>query len=214
VGTAAEPVKVAYRWGRPISIGKPYTASRESSTASGNPDAGGRELTNGVIIAPTDYVSAGGPVREATAFWDAGDPVTFVVDLEKTTPVAGVRISAHQPNAKYCHPAGVEVSVSDDGRAWRAAGTVRHDDIWNPPGDYEPWEHDDTPAYANLPAGGRLAYSFPLVFQKPLAARYVRFIFTPQKGVGMGISELGIFSQAEVRPWPADITLPDIASKR
>ncbi len=214
VGGACEPVKVAYRWGQPVSIGKPYTASRNSSTESGNPDTGGRELTNGIIIAPTDYVSAGGPVREATAFWDAGDPVTFVVDLEKTTPVGGVRISTHQPNAKYCHPAGVEVSVSDDGRAWRAAGTVRHDDLWNPPGDYEPWEHDDTPAYAGLPAGGRLAYPFPLVFQKPLAARYVRFICTPQKGAGMGLSELGIFSQAEVRPWPADITLPDIASKR
>jgi hypothetical protein len=214
VGPASEPVRVAYRWGRPVSIGKPYTASRNSSTESGNPDTGGRELTNGIIIAPTDYVSAGGPVREATAFWDAGDPVAFVVDLEKSTPVAGVRISTHQPNAKYCHPASVEVSVSDDGRAWRAAGAIRHDDIWNPPGDYEPWEHDDTPAYASLPAGGRLAYSFPLVFQKPLAARYVRFIFTPQKGAGMGISELGIFSQAEVRPWPADITLPAVASKR
>jgi len=59
-----------------------------------------------------------------------------------------------------------------------------------------------------LPAGGRLAYSFPLVFAPPLTGQYVRFIFTPLDGKGIGISELQVFEQIEVSPWPADIRLP------
>ncbi len=129
--------------------------------------------------------------------------------------------------------ASIEVAVSEDGRQWQSAGTIRHDDLWNPPGDYEPWEHDDRgsgphrpcfaggspsqtrrgafgvpdPAYAGLPAAGRWAYSFPLVFAHPLAGRHVRFVFAPLDGRGMGVSELQVFKQIEVSPWPADIRL-------
>jgi hypothetical protein len=159
------------------------------------------------VIAPTDYVRDK-TVQAATAFWDPGEPVTFVVDPENQARIAGVRVSTHQPNARFCHPAAVEVAVSEDGQRWQWAGTIRHDDLWNPPGDYEPWEHDDSPAYENLPAGGRLAYSFPLVFTKPLNGRYVQFICKPLDGKGMGISELQVFEQVEVSPWPANIQLP------
>jgi hypothetical protein len=215
VGPGWERTKVVYRWGRNLSLGKPYTASRSAGASSGNPDSDGRELTNGIIIAPTDYVRDK-TVQAATAFWPAaqrpfgpgGEPVTFVVDLGGEDRIAGVRVSTHQPHADFCHPASVEVAVSEDGRQWQLAGTIRHDDLWNPPGDYEPWEHDDSPVYAGLPACGRLAYSFPLVFPKPLRGRYVRFVCEPLEGKGMGISELQVFEQIEVTPWPADIRLP------
>ena len=133
--------------------------------------------------------------------------MTFVVDLESQTPIAGVRVTTHQPNARWCHPATIEIAVSEDGQQWQSAGTIRHDDLWNPPGDYAPWEQDESPAFENLPAGGRLAYSFPLVFAKPLTGRYVRFVCTPLDGKGMGISELQAFAQVDVSPWPADIRL-------
>jgi len=207
VGPGWERAKVTYHWGRNLAQGKPYTASRNSSTPSGNPDSDGCELTNGSIIAPTDYVRDK-TVQAATAFWDPGEPVTFVIDLEDQARMAGVRVSTHQPNASFCHPASIEVAVSEDGQRWQSGGMVRHDDLWNPPGDYEPWEHDDSPAYESLPAGGRLAYSFPLVFTQPLTGRYVRLLFTPLDGKGMGLSELQAFEQLEVSPWPADIHLP------
>lgn len=213
VGPGWERPKVVYRWGRNPAQGKPYTTSRSSSAPSGNPDGDGRELTNGIVIAPTDYVRDK-TVQAATAFWDAGEPGTFVVDLESQTPIAGVRVTTHQPNARWCHPATIEVAVSEDGRRCQSAGTIRHDDLWNPPGDYEPWEHDDSPAYEHLPACGRLAYSFPLVFAKPLAGRYVRFVCTPLDGKGMGISELQAFERVDVSPCSADIRLPDQAPKR
>jgi hypothetical protein len=201
VGPGFERAKVTYAWGENLAKGKPYTADRPSSTASKNPDSDGRELTNGVVIAPTDYATSG-VVQAATAFWDAGDPVTFVVDLGGLQPVAGVRFSTHQPNSRYCHPERVEVAVSADGKTWSRAGTTGHHDLWNPPGDYEPWEHDDDPGYRDLPAGGRLAYSYPLAFEEPLSGRYVRCTCTPLEGKGIGLSELEVFDRVRVRPWP------------
>jgi hypothetical protein len=202
VGPGWEHTKITYRWDKELAKGKPYTASRSSSSQSGNSDSDGRELTNGIIIAPTDYVQDKA-VQAATAFWDAGEPVTFVIDLGDPARIAGVRVSTHQPDAHFCHPASVEVAVSEDGRQWQAGGTIRHDDLWNPPADYEPWEHDDSPVYVSLPACGRLAYSFPLVFAKPLTGRYVRFTCTLLDGRGMGLSELQVFERIDVLPWPS-----------
>jgi hypothetical protein len=147
-------------------------------------------------------------VQPATAFWDAGEPVSFVVDLGASRQIAAVRVSTHQPNTRFCHPKNVEVSVSSNGRSWQPAGTIHHDDLWKPPGDYEPWEHDQDWRYAALPAGGRLAYGYPLPFARPADARYVRFTFTPLDGKGLGISELQVFDKITVSPWPAEIFLP------
>jgi hypothetical protein len=185
--------------------------SRPSSPESRNPDADGRELTNGIIIPPTDYVTSGNyapVVRDATAFWEGGDPLTVTVDLGRSQGIAAVRVSTHQPNEKYCHPRSVEVEVSEDGETWEPVGTIHHDDLWKPPADYEPWEHDDDPSYANLPASGRLAYSYPLIFEKPVAGRFVRFVFTPLEGRGPGISELQVFDAVTTTPWPGDVAWP------
>lgn len=201
VGPGSEHCAVTYAWGTNLAKDKSYTASRPSSTTSKNPDTDGHELTNGVIIAPTDLASSD-TVQAATAFWSADDPVVLVVDLGVPQTVAGVRVSSHQPNADYCHPQRVEVAVSADGEAWHGAGTIRHDDLWKPPGDYEPWEHDDDPRYDHLRAGGRLAYSYPLVFDAPLLGRYVRVTCTALEGKGMGLSELQVFDRVNVTAWP------------
>lgn len=210
VGPADERHPLVYRWGKNLALWATYTASRPSSVDSKNPDADGRELTNGKIIAPTDYVMDQS-VQAATAFWDAGASVAFVVDLGSTQPVAGVRVSTHQPNAQFCHPKTVVVDLSADGKNWEQAGTIQHDDLWNPPGDYEPWEYDQGWKYSNLPAGGRLAYSFPLIFKEKAYARYVRFTCTPLDKKGFGLSELQVFDNVDVKPWPAEIWLPYVA---
>ncbi|MGA2257850.1 MAG: hypothetical protein ABSG53_24570, partial [Thermoguttaceae bacterium] len=209
VGLGDGAPKIAYQWGKELAQGKSYTASRPSSRASGNPDSDGRELTNGIIIAPTDFMTAK-TVQPATAFWDAGDPVTFVVDLGDLQTVGGLRGWTHQPNGHFCHPQSIEVAMSVDGRTWQPAGTIRHDDLWKPPGDFEAWEHDDDPRYAALPAGGRLAYGYPLVLEKPTATRYVRLVCTPLEGKGMGLSEFQVFEAARVVPWPGEAALPAI----
>jgi hypothetical protein len=201
VGDSFEPESRIFSWGKNIALGRAYTSSRASSKTSNNPDTDGAELTNGKIIAPTDYVSSE-IVQAATAFWEPGEPVTFVVDLGRAQIIGAVRISTHQPNSRYCHPRQIDVVVSDDGEKWQPAGAIEHDDLWRPPGDYEPWEHDDNPKYNDLPAGGRLAYSYPLAFERPLTGRYVRIICTPLEGCGIGISEIEVFDKVEVSPAP------------
>jgi hypothetical protein len=201
VGTAYEYTKQSFRWGTNVAHAKPYTASRPSSGASGNADSDGRELTDGVVIAPTDYATSDS-VQAASAFWDGENPVTFVVDLGHPQTVAGIRLSSHQPNAEYCHPERAEVAVSADGKSWQMAGTIQHNDLWKPPGDYEPWEHDDDPSYDDLPARGRLAYTYPLAFEQVIAGRYVRFTCTPLPGRGIGLSELEVFDRAQPSSWP------------
>ena len=64
------------------------------------------------------------------------------------------------------------------------------------------------PSYASLPAGGRLAYSFPLAFGEAAEARFVRFAFVPLEGRGLGISELQVFEGVDVASWPQEIHLP------
>jgi hypothetical protein len=201
VGPAWEYQKQVYRWGKNVAQGRPYTASRPASDEARNGDTGGRELTNGAIIAPTDDV-ASEAVQAATAFWHSGEPVTFVLDLGRRQRLAGACVSSHQPNAEYCHPERVDVAVSDDGENWLAAGTIHHHDLWKPPADYEPWEHDDDPSYEGLPAAGRLAYSYPLVLREAIRGRYVRFTCTPLPNRGLGLSELEVFDQVDVMEWP------------
>lgn len=202
VGAAFEPNVLTYVWGNNVAGGKPYTSSRPSDRQSRNPDNDGRELTNGAVIAPTDIVGSN-EVQPATAFWSKADPVDFVVDLEHVESIEGVRVSTQQPNDRFGHPARVDIAVSTDGKEWRPAGTIQHSDLWNPPGDYEPWEHDDDPKYSSLPAGGRLAYSFPLAFAAPLEARYVRYSFVPQEDMGVGISELQVYDRMQTHSAPS-----------
>jgi hypothetical protein len=206
VGPGSEYPKVTYRWGDLLSSAKSYTVSRPSSSSSGNPDTQDAELSNGILIAPTDHTTSGA-VQPATAFWDPGEPLLLVVDLAATQSIGGFRITTHQPNVRFCHPQQVEVAVSTEGQTWQPMGVIRHDDLWKPPGDYEPWEHDDDPSYAHLPAGGRLVYSYPLAVPKPVPGRYVRFLCTPQPGKGMGLSELQVYDQVKVTAWPQDIKL-------
>ena len=210
VGSVAEYPKVAYHWKKCLSAGRSYTTSRPSSAALGNGDTDGCELTNGVVVAPTDHVRTK-QVQAATAFWDEGEPVAIVIDLGQVQPVAGARIATHQPNAQYGHPQSVDVAISTDGRSWTPVGSIEHDDLFKPPGDYEAWEHDDNPRFADLPATGRLAYLYPLVLERTSSARYVRFVCTPQTGRGMGLSELQVFDHVDVTPWPAEIKLPSYA---
>jgi len=197
IGPKAEPETLVYSWGANLARSRAYTASRPSSRTSHNPDSGG-ELTNGTIIAATEYITSD-KVQAATAMWSPGEPLTLTVDLGGVRTIGGVRISTHQPNRQYCHPRHIDVAVSTDGEGWLSGGRIEHNDLWRPPGDYEPWERDDSPQYAHLPAGGRMAYSFPLAFEQSLCGRYVRLTFTPLQGRGMGLSEIEVFDEVKTR---------------
>ncbi len=212
-GADKEKAKVRYlwSWADNVARGKGYTVSRPSCPSE--PDSDGAELTNGKVVPPTGYF-ASVFVASSTAGWDwlgtvEESRLAVDVDLGGPQDLEGVRICTHQPNMNYNHPARVDVLLSADGTTWSSVGSVYHDDLWQPPGDYEPTEYDDHLDLAGLPAGGRQAYCFPLAFPRQ-SGRMVRFVFTPREGKGMGISELEVYTRMQVADWPADITLPSI----
>jgi len=200
VGTGAGYNKQVHHfdWLDSIAYQKPYTVSRPA--ASLNPDDGG-ELTNGCIIPSTLY-RATAEVQPQTAYWDSGDDLEVVVNLGGQEPIAGLRITTHQPDSNYCHADSIVVAVSGDDLTYETIGTIRHRDVWSPTGDRMRWGFEGSPAFAQLPAGGRLAHPFWLLPDVVPTARYVRCRFTPQAGRGLGISEIQVLSAVTTHNWP------------
>ena len=60
------------------------------------------------------------------------------------------------------------------------------------------WELEDALQYEGLPAGGRLAYAYRILFEKPVSARYVRVTCACRKGWGVMLSEIQVFDKAAV----------------
>jgi hypothetical protein len=200
--------KYDWRWLDNAAFHKTYSVSR--SAAQINPDTGGTELTDGNIVPSTDYTTTIA-AQKLTALWDQDTPVAVTIDLEEIKSIAALRITTHQPNNTYCHPSTIRVEYSEDGKNYTIAGTIRHDEIWSPPGNYLPWERDQSQKYADLPDGGRLTYPFWLVSEVPFNGRYIRCTFTPQNGKGLGISEIQAFTALTVTDWPdREITLPKV----
>jgi len=198
-GAGYDKQRYVFQWQDNVALGRPYTVSRAASAS--NPDTDGTELTNGCIVPPTTYTTSWA-VQEQTAFWAGDAPVEVTIDLEQERSVAGLRITTHQPDAAFCHPESVAIAVAGESGGFRPLGTIRHDRIWSPPGDFLGHEHDASPDYADLPAGGRLAYAFWEIPETPATARYLRCTFQPQAGRGVGISEIQALSRVETRDWP------------
>ena len=70
--------------------------------------------------------------------------------------------------------------------------------MFDPPADYVPWELDGSSQFDDLPAGGRLAYGYRVIFERPVLARYIRVKCECRKGWGMLLSELQVFDEVSV----------------
>jgi hypothetical protein len=74
------------------------------------------------------------------------------------------------------------------------------------------WEGADSPVYEHLPAGGIIGHNFPVIFEKALKTRYVRFRLSPPAGTegkaGIGLWELEVYDRIEKLPWSERIVLP------
>jgi hypothetical protein len=104
------------------------------------------------------------------------------------------------------------VEVSEDGKAFAPAGPASWEDCFFPPGDEMLWEGADSPVYEHLPAGGIIGHNFPVIFEKALKTRYVRFRLSPPAGTegkaGIGLWELEVYDRIEKLPWSERIVLP------
>lgn len=201
VGTGAgvDKIKISAEWLDDMALGKPYTVSRPAAAL--NPDTGGTELTNGVIIPPTPYQTSS-LVQNQVAYWEGDAPLTVTVDLGSEQTVRALRVTTHQPNASFGHAGTITAYGLDAGGASTALGVIQHDDIWNPPGDHLDWGYSRSGEYADLPAQGRLAYGFWLVLDQPVTAQSVQLDILPLAGHGVGLSEIQVFSAVSVEDWP------------
>jgi hypothetical protein len=192
-------VKISADWIDDLAFGRPYTVSRPAS--SSNPDTDGLELTDGVVIPPTDWHTSS-YVQGQAAHWEGDAPLTMTVDLGSEQTVHALRVTTHQPNAQFGHAGTIAAFGLDDGGASTSLGVIQHDDIWSPSGDHLDWGYWRSEDFADLPAGGRLAHGYWLVLEAPVTASEIRLEILPLAGHGVGISEVQVFSGVSVSDWP------------
>jgi hypothetical protein len=198
-GAGYDQVKISAEWIDDVAFGRPYTVSRPA--ASVNPDDGGLELTDGVVIPPTDEHSSS-RVQGQVAYWEGDAPLSVTIDLGSEQTVHALRVTSHQPNAQFGHAGTITATgLAGDGTP-AGLGVIQHDDIWSPPGDHLDWGYSRSGDFADLPAAGRLAYGYWLVLDEPVAAQQVRLEILPLAGRGVGLSEVQVFSAVSVEDWP------------
>jgi len=134
------------------------------------------------------------------------------LDLGEAETVAAVRVhTGAEPGFHLTHPESIVVETSVDGKSFTGAGAADWKQVFNPPADFAAWEFDDGAPYASLPAGGRLAYAYRILFEKPLQARYLRVTCTARKGWGMLLSEIQAFDKVTVdKNVPPLVALPPL----
>jgi hypothetical protein len=211
VGPAAKASWAKYHWGKNLALGKRYTL--EGKTDERNPD-GGTDLTDGVIAPPDTYVSVKWMPTNVMFPKDVSPVVTL--DLGAPETVAAVRIhSGAEPAWLLTHPDKIAVETSVDGKTFVRVGDADWKQVFTPPADFAAWEFEDGAPFAGLPAGGRLAYAYRILFEKPLQARYLRVTCTSRKGWGMLLSEIQAFDKVTVdRSVPPLVALPPIRAGR
>jgi len=198
-GAGIDKVKIEAEWLDDLALGAPYTVSRPA--ASLNPDTGGVELTNGVIIPPTDYRTSS-LVQGQVAYWEGDAPLTVTVDLGTEQPIEALRVTSHQPDAEFGHAGTIAAFAVDAFGGETSLGVIQHDDVWSPPGDHLDWGYGRAENFPDLPAGDRLAHGFWLVFPQPVMAEHVRLEVLPLAGHGVGLSEIQVFSTVSMTDWP------------
>jgi hypothetical protein len=194
VGPGGQPVWARYHWGRNLAQGKPYTL--EGRQDGRNPDGGG-DLTDGLIAPPDTYVSVKYMPTYVMFARDVSPVITL--DLGSAQTIAAVRVQAGQEGGFHLsYPDTIAGETSMDGQTFVAAGSAEFKQVFAPPADYAPWELDESLRFSDLPAGGRLAYGYRIILDKPVSARYVRVKCTARKGWGMLLSEVQVFDTVTV----------------
>lgn len=210
VGPGAEAARAIYTWGTNVAKGRPYTL--EGKQSDKNPD-GGNDLTDGIIAPPEEYVSVKW-MPTNVIFQQDVSPVASI-DLGSAQTIAAVRVHAGQEGGFHlAYPDSITVEVSADGKSYSKAGSAVHNQVFEPPADHADWEQKDSPRYEGLPAGGRLAFAYRILFEKPLAARYVRVTSVCRKGWGVMLSEIEVFDKVAVQAkLPPSVALPALPSR-
>ncbi len=196
VGPSALPVWQHYVWGKNLALGKSYQL--EGQQDERNLDAG-HDLTDGIIAPPDTDVSV--KYMPTNVMFTSDVSPTVTIDLGSAQTAAAVRVFAGQEGGFHLsYPDEITVETSLDGQTYTRAGSAPFKQVFEPPSDYVPWELEDAPQFDSLPAGGRLAYAYRVLFEKPFSARYVRVKCQARKGWGMLLSEVQVLDAVTIIP--------------
>jgi hypothetical protein len=210
VGPGAKAPWARYLWGKNLALGKPYTL--EGRQDERNPD-GGNDLTDGIIAPPETYVSVKWMPTNVMFAKDVSPVITL--DLGRKETVAAARVHAGAEDGFHLtYPETITVETSVDGKSFLRAGSVDWRQVFDPPADFAGWELEEAAQFEGLPAGGRLAYAYRILFEKPVQARYVRLTCAAKKGWGMLLSEVQVFDRVLVdTKVPPLVVLPTLSSR-
>lgn len=187
--------RALFEWGKNVALGKSYKL--EGKTSDKNPDAG-KDLTDGVLMPPDTYVSV--KWMPTNVIFQADVSPVATIDLGAAQRIAAVRVCTGQADDFHLtYPESIVVETSTDGQAFAPVGKAAFNQVFEPPADYIFGECEESTVFDKLPAGGRLAYAYRVVFDQPVDARYVRVTCVARKGWGMLLSELQVFDNVTVK---------------
>jgi hypothetical protein len=208
---AAKLPRVIYTWGKNLALGKPYKLDGKQHEK--NPDSG-HDLTDGVIMPPDTYVSE--KWMPTNVMFPADVSPVATIDLGAVQAVAAVRVWAGQADDFHLtYPDTITVEISTDGQKFTKAGSADFNQVFDPPADYLPGECEGSSIFNALPAKGRLAYAYRILFEHVSEARFVRVSFKARKGWGMLLSEIQAFDAIKVETnVPPAVVLPPFPSTK
>jgi hypothetical protein len=182
-------------WGKNLAEGKKYTFSVPSGKNWNGGDPAMTKLTD-QAIAPT---YGGGTTYMDGPIWETGKNPEITLDLGQPQSIAATRIHATgYPYDFYNGPfSEIEVLTSEDGQAFvsqkKFPTRMRFKDV---DGDFV------------MPECGRFeSWTFPVVFEKPVKARYVRFKIENPKMV-FDTSELMVYDSVKIENWNEPLAMP------
>ena len=189
------------RWvtyGRNLAEGKPYTTTVPTHTDYGANDGGGKILTDGGV-GPTFI---GGVAYHSGVVWKRNEKPVVTVDLGKPEHCAAFRIQTSGypflDALKGEVKDKVEVQTSVDGTKYDSQGFFDFRLRWKDIPANDVWLDDETLKGAN----------YLLVAAKPVEARYVRFVITPDRGT-LSVSEVQVLDSVTYEPFDLKLALPD-----
>jgi len=196
VDMQAEPfVRTRHIWGRNLALGKPYTFSVPSDT---NWEGGDPEMSKLTDESVASTYGGGTTYREGPIWAPRRNPV-ITLDLEKPEKLAAVRFHVTgYPHDFYNGPfCDVEVLTSTDGESFQSQGTVT-----------TRMKYKDVDGDFVMPENLKFAsWVFPLIFEEPVTARYVRYSVSNPK-MYFNCSEVMAYDSVKVVDWHEPLAMP------
>jgi len=196
VDIEAKPfVRKRHVWGKNLAVGKKYTFSLPSGNNWGGGDPEMTKLTDEAVASTygTGTTYKEGPI------WTPGQNPVITLDLETPQKLAAARIHVTgYPcdfyNGPFCE---VEILTSTDGKSFASQGKITTG-----------MKYKDVDGDFLLPEKGRFeSWVFPLIFEKPVEARYIQYKIANPK-THFDTSEIMAYDSVKVEDWREPLAMP------